>query len=254
MPFSPNIASSVARILLEQDEGAVVSDVRIGLGYTGVMLDDNRAGVAYTFREEAKGGCSVFQKLRPLSGRHSSELVALLPSNDLIEVAVGLACANALVNVEDARFQTGDVLKCLDLRSDDHVGMVGYFGPLVGILEKKVRTLTVFEKLRQSSGLVRPAEEAEDTLPKCQVAIITATSIINHSIEKLLEAAAKCREVVVLGASTPLLSEAFFRGKVTLLSGLVVQEPREVLQIVSEGGGMRYFGPHIRKVCLRVAR
>jgi len=106
MPFSPNIASSVARILLEQDEGAVVSDVRIGLGYTGVMLDDNRAGVAYTFREEAKGGCSVFQKLRPLSGRHSSELVALLPSNDLIEVAVGLACANALVNVEDARFQT----------------------------------------------------------------------------------------------------------------------------------------------------
>jgi len=112
----------------------------------------------------------------------------------------------------------------------------------------------VFEKLRQSSGFVRPAEEAEDALPKCQVAIITATSIINHSIELLLEAAAKCREVVVLGASTPLLSEAFLSRKVTLLSGLVVHGPREVLQIVSEGGGMRYFGPHIRKVCLRVGR
>jgi uncharacterized protein (DUF4213/DUF364 family) len=254
MPSSPNIASSVARILLERDEGAVVSDVRIGLGYTGVMLDDNRAGVAYTFREEAKGGCSVFRRLRPLSGRHSSELVALLPSDDPIEAAVGLACVNALVNVEDVRFQTGDVLKHLDLRSDDHVGMVGYFGPLVRILEERVRTLTVFERLRQPSGLIRPAEEAENTLTKCQVALITATSIINHSMEKLLEAAARCREVVVLGASTPLIPEAFLTRKVTLLSGLVVQEPREVLRIVSEGGGMRYFGPHIRKVCLRVTR
>jgi uncharacterized protein (DUF4213/DUF364 family) len=240
--------------LLERDEGAVVSDVRIGLGYTGVMLDDNRAGVAYTFREEAQSGCSVFRKLRPLSGRHSSELVALLPSDDPLEAAVGLACANALANVENARLQPGDVLTRLDLRSDDHVGMVGYFGPLVGILEKRVRTLTVFEKLRQSSGLIRPAEEAEDTLPKCQIAIITATSIINHSINNLLEAAAKCREVVVLGASTPLISEAFLSRKVTLLSGLVVREAREVLRIVSEGGGMRYFGPHIRKVCLRVSR
>jgi len=254
MPLSPNIASRVARILLERDKGAVVSDVRIGLGYTGVMLDDNRAGVAYTFREEAIGGCSVFRSLRPLSGRHSSELVALLPSDDPIEAAVGLACVNALVNVEDVRFQTGDVLKHLDLRSDDHVGMVGYFGPLVRILEERVRTLTVFEKLGQPSDLIRPAEEAEDKLPECQIAIITATSIINHSIDHLLEAAAKCREVVVLGASTTLMSEAFFTRNVTLLSGIVVQKPREVLRIVSEGGGMRYFGPHIRKVCLRVSR
>jgi len=254
MSFSPNIASSIARILLERDERAVVSDVRIGLGYTGVMLEDGRAGVAYTFREEAKGGCSVFQKFRPLSGRHSSKLVALLTSDDPIEAAVGLACANALVNVEDVRFQNGDVLKHLDLRSDDHVGMVGHFGPLVEILEERVRTLTVFERVRQSSGLIRPAEEAENTLPQCQVAFITATSIINHSIDKLLEAAAKCREVVILGASTPLMSEVFCTRKVTLLSGVVVQEPREVLRIVSEGGGMRYFGPHICKVCLRVSR
>ena len=252
MSFSPNIASSVARILRERDDGAVVAEVCIGLGYTGVMLEDGRAGVAYTFREEAKGGCSAFRTLRPLSGRHSSELVALLPSDDPIEAAVGLACANALLNVEDARFQDGDVLKHLDLRPEDHVGMVGYFGPLIEILEERVSTLTVFERVGQSAGLIRPAEEAENTLPKCQVALITATSIINHSIDKLLEAAAQCREVVVLGASTPLWPEVFRTRRVTLLSGVVVGEPREILRIISEGGGMRYFGPHIRKVCLRV--
>jgi uncharacterized protein (DUF4213/DUF364 family) len=252
MPESRNIASTVARIVAGGEEGALVSDVRIGLGYTAVMLDDNRAGVAYTFREEATGGCSPFKKLRPIVGRHSSELLTLLSSQYLIEVAVGLACANALVNVDDVRLRPGDILEHLELRSDDHVGMVGFFGPLVGILEKKVDSLTVFEDDRPPGEPVRPAGEAEEILPDCQVAIITATSIINRSIETLLEAAEGCREVVVLGASTPLLAEAFATRTVTWLSGVIVQEPREIMQIVSEGGGMRYFGPHIRKVSLRV--
>ncbi|MFC1836720.1 DUF4213 domain-containing protein, partial [Thermodesulfobacteriota bacterium] len=33
--------------------------MRIGLGYTGVRLDDNRTGVAYTFRKTDYGGCTV---------------------------------------------------------------------------------------------------------------------------------------------------------------------------------------------------
>jgi len=254
MSFSTTIASSLAKILLDRDERAIVSDVRIGLGYTGVMLEDGRAGVAYTFRGEAKGGCSVFKKFRPISGRHSSELLPLLTSEDPIEAAVGLACANALIRVEDEGSQNGDVLEHFDLLSDDHVGMVGYFGPLVEIIKKRVRALTVFEKVEQASGLIRPAEEAEETLPRCQVALITATSIINHSIDTLLEAAATCREVVILGASTPLMPEVFSPRGVTLLSGVIVRESREVMQILSEGGGMRYFGPNIRKVSLRVTK
>lgn len=253
MPYSPNVASRIARVLLERDDGAVVSDARIGLGYTAVVLDDKRGGVAFTFREEAKGGCAVFQKLRPLSGRHSSELVALLPSDDPIEAAVGLACANALVNVGHPGLREGDILKHLDLRPDDHVGMVGYFEPLVKILEERARSLTIFDRARRASHLSRSPEEAEDTLPKCQVALITATSIINHTMDQLLEAASDCREVVVLGASTPLLVEAFFPRHVTLLSGVIVLEPQGVLQIVSEGGGMQQFGSHIRKVCMRGA-
>ena len=252
MPYAPDIASRIARVLAKRDEGALVSDVRIGLGYTAVVLDDHRGGLAYTFREEARGGCSVFHKLRPISGRHSSELLALLPSDDPIEAAVGLACANALVNVGAPDLQDGDILRHLDLRPGDHVGMVGYFGPLVERLEERVGTLTVFERASRASHLTRPTEEVKDILPRCQVALITATSIINHSMDQLLEAAADCREVVILGASTPLLAEVFFPRNVSLLSGVVVLEPQEILRIVSEGGGMRYFGPYVSKVCLRV--
>jgi hypothetical protein len=44
------------------------------------------------------------------------------------------------------------------------------------------------------------------TLPRCQVALLTSTSIINHTLENLLNAAHSCRDVTLLGASTPLVT------------------------------------------------
>jgi uncharacterized protein (DUF4213/DUF364 family) len=247
------VAARIVSLLLDEAREIEVSDVRIGLGYTAVMLADGRTGVAYTFRDLATGGCSVFHGIRPLSARPAADLLRFLESSDAIEAGVGLACANALVNRDDAGRLNGDILDHLDLRPEDRVGMVGNFGPLVATIQQRARSLTVFERVDHPSGSLRPQEEAEDTLPRCQVALITATSIINHTVDSLLAAARNCREVVVLGASTPLMREAFSAERVTMLSGVVVKDPREVLRVVSEGGGMRQFGPHVRKVTLRVS-
>jgi len=246
-----SVAARIVTCLLDLARGTRVSEVRIGLGYTAVMLADGRTGVAFTFRDLAQGCCSVFNGIRPLSGRPAADLLALLESPDAIEAGVGLACANALANRAEADYLDGDILDHLDLRPDDHVGMVGHFGPLVGTIQERARSLSVFERVERPSGLLRPREEAEAALPQCQVALITATSVINHTVDNLLEAAKGCREVALLGASTPLLAGVFGDRKVTMLSGVVVRDPDEVLRVVSEGGGMRQFGPHVRKVTLR---
>lgn len=248
------VASRIVASLSIAARKARVADVRIGLGYTAVMLTDERMGVAYTFHEDAKPGCSVFHGLRPLSGQQASELLILLESSDPIEAGVGLACANALANRSDDGLLDGDILNHLDLKSTDRVGMVGYFGPLVETLKKRAQPLTVFERNRKPHGEIRPAEEAKEILPQCQVALITATSIINRTIDDILWLAKECREVAVLGASTPILPEVFSTATVTMLSGVLVKETAGVLQVVSEGGGMRQFSPYVNKVCLRVAR
>jgi uncharacterized protein (DUF4213/DUF364 family) len=245
------IAARTITHLLASAREARVADVRIGLGYTAVMLADDSLGVAYTFRGEAKGCCSVFDALRPLAGRPASDVLRLLESPDPITAGVGLACANALANRDEDRLMGGDILDHLDLRSGDHVGMVGDFRPLVDKIQKRVRSLSVFERVGRPSGIPPAREEAEDALPHCQVALITATSIINHTIDRLLQAASECREVAVLGASTPLLPDAFAGSRVTMLSGVVVKDPHEVLRVISEGGGMQLFSPHVRKVSLR---
>ncbi|MBT3327858.1 MAG: DUF364 domain-containing protein [Gemmatimonadales bacterium] len=242
------IAARIGSCLSAAAREVAVADVRIGLGYTAVLLADGRTGVAYTFRDEARGGCSVFTGLRPLSGRPAADLLALLESHDAIEAGVGLACANALANRNEIEHLKGDILEHLDVRPKDDVAMVGYFGPLVKALRKRSRSLTIFERVAAPTELLRPQEEALAALPRCQIVLLTATSIINHTLDGLLDAARGCRQVAVLGPSTPLLAEAFSTTGVTLLSGVVVIAADEVLRVVSEGGGMRQFSRHVRKV------
>lgn len=58
--------------------------------------------------------------------------------------------------------------------------------------------------------------------------------------------------MVILGPSTPFIPEVFRRRGVTMLSGLKTEDPGRILQIVSEGGGARQFGPAVRKLSLRI--
>jgi uncharacterized protein (DUF4213/DUF364 family) len=217
------------------------------------MLMDGHVGLAYTFREQAKRGCSVFHGLRPLANRPASKLLTLLESRDPIEAGVGLACANALANRPAEGLLDGDVLDLLKLQSHERVGMIGYFGPLIKTLKQRVRSLTVFERIEEPQRDLRPIEGAETILPQCQVALITATAIINQTIDHLLLLSAHCRDVVILGASTPLLPSVFTECNVTLLAGVIVRQAEGALRVISEGGGMRQFSPYVRK-CSRLTQ
>jgi len=228
-----------------------IADVRIGLGYTGVTLENGDTGVAYTFRENAAAGCSVFMGKRPLAGRATTEILEYLGSSEGVESTVGLAVANALANQPGLNQHEGDILSVLSIGFMDRVGMVGYFGPLVAPVEKRVRELVIFERNAARSDRVLPAEAAYEELPRCDVAIITSTALILGDMDRLLEAAAKCREIALVGASTPLLPEVFAPLGVTLLSGVIVTDGAGILQIVSEGGGMGFFDQRIRKVNVR---
>ena len=67
-----------------------------------------------------------------------------------------------------------------------------------------------------------------------------------------ISVAAGCREVVIIGTSTPLGSAAFASTSATLLSGILVDRPGAVLQSVSEGGGTRDLKKWMTKVNLRL--
>ena len=84
---------------------------------------------------------------------------------------------------------------------------------------------------------------------------ITATTLINGTIDELLAAAANCREVVLLGPSTPLVPEVFAKSprRVILLAGVVVTNAEELLRTVARDGETRDFKTSVVKVNVRVS-
>jgi len=246
--ISQRLEAHVASSFAEQR----VIDVRIGLGYTAVQIEDGNVGVAYTFRDDSATGCSVFMGKRPLAGSSAGDLLDYFSSDVRLESTVGLAVINALSNRKDPEQEEGDLLESLALRANDRVGMVGFFGPLVGPIEQRVRELVIFERDPRRSPRVRPAEAAHQELPDCDVALISSTALIGGGMDALLTASGDCREVVLVGASTPLVPEIFGHCGVTMLSGITVEDGPGILQIVSEGGGMGFFGRRVRKVNIRL--
>lgn len=252
MKTAYNIKERLVKTLSEAASKRFVEEVRIGLTYTAVKPEGGECGVAYTFLEAVPRGGMHFPDSDFLAGRKASELLTMLSSDIQLEHAVGLAAANALANQESNEYVFGDSRKAVNLRSTDTVGMVGHFEPLVPEIQSRVKKLLIFEiEDRFCEGFFSP-EEAKIQLPECDAAIITATSIVNDTMDGLLSACENCREVVILGASTPLVPQAFAQTPVTLLSGIVVTDSQMVLKVVSEGGGMRRFRQGMRKVNLRL--
>lgn len=249
------IAKRICSALQADAARARAVDLRIGLGYTAVLTDADFAGVAYTPREDLDHGCSPLREAGSLAGRPLSDLLVYATSRRAIERAIGLAAANALITARPPLPVTeGDILEALALHPADRVGMVGCFEPLIAPLQAQVASLMIFERTGAWPDGVQPAERALDVLPTCSVALITSTALITESVDSLLKAAAGCREVALLGPSTPLLAEVFADTPVTWLSGIRIENPARVLQVVSEGGGTRRFSPYVRKVNVRLPR
>jgi len=254
---SPGVLASVIVEALAAKAGPrTVQRAAAGARFCGVVLDDGGAGVANICPWACGEPVGLGEGDLPESGTPALEVLRLLREGH--GASLGLATANALANrPEDLgpSVVSGDVLDAVGLRPADQVGMVGYFEPLAEPLRKRVGRLTVFELGPRLSDGMLPTERAVEVLPKCQVAVITATTLTNGTLEALLESASRCREVVLLGPSTPLLAEVFARSRqrVTLLSGVVVRDVDGLLRMVARGGGTRDFMSCVQKVNVRVA-
>ncbi len=225
------------------------TDIRIGLGYTAVCLQDGRCGLAYTLHEQEYECCSVVHEAGTLAGRSVIELAQYLKSSDTTACAIGLAAINAAIDPPQDAVES-DILQMLPLEAEDTVGMIGYFGPLVDQLRKRCRALHIFERRADPALGVLPESATREILPQCDIVILSATTLLNHTIDGLLDLCRSAREIALLGPSTPFLPAVFRRHGVTILSGLQVVDAPQILRVVSEAGGTRQFGRAARKLTL----
>ncbi len=222
-----------------------IGDVRIGLGYTAVLLDDGSCGLAGTVTDGTNSCCTHLDRAGELLGKEAFEVAgyALLP--DPVAASVGVATLNAVVNREG---EPGpDPLDVLPIDGAT-VGMVGRFEPFIPEIERRADRLYVFER-RPLAPDVLPDWAVARLLPECDVVILTAIALINGTIDHLLELAEG--EVALIGPTTPM-SPLLGEYGVRHLFGTLVTDPEKVLTIVSQAGGTQRFKGAVRKIYRRL--
>jgi uncharacterized protein (DUF4213/DUF364 family) len=237
-------------------EGKRVTEVRIGLGLLAVELDDGSLAVSYVLRDELPPGCAVIPADTPLSGIAASEMAAWAfnePPNPLF-TSLGVAVLNSVVDPAAIERRSRDMLAEL-IFQDDQIAMVGYIEPMAHFLKSRTaKELIIFDRSREQLGDVYPESRQRELLPRCDVLLVTGTTLLNRSLDAILQYATNAREVILVGTSTPLYPAAFRDTKVTQLAGaLWRQEHREaIFSAISEGRGMRALSTYGKKVYLAV--
>jgi len=232
-----NVQNRLLEHLIPQAAGAVVADVRIGLGYTAVKLESGHAGIAWTPKPDAPC-CTHFQAAGTLVGRPARELLAfLVDDNSVLARAVGLAAANALLSaLPHPPVSRDEIIASLSIKAEERVVMVGYFAPVIAQLRQIGCQLDIVE-LNPHEGETLTPEQGKKALAECSVAILTGTSLINGTCDELLAGLGNPRAAVLLGPSSPLCADIFNGTKITHVAGSRVRDVDAVLRTVSEGGG-----------------
>jgi uncharacterized protein (DUF4213/DUF364 family) len=234
-------------------EGLEIEDVRIGLGYTSVRLNDKNTGLAWTAKEDP-GCCTHVAKAGTLAGRPAFELLEMLSGNgNGLPRSLGLATANAVVAglrpYPEATQK--DAMDIINIQAEDNVVMVGYFGPVIPKLRKTGCVLNILE-LKPDKPDTIPSGKGRSLLASCTVAIITATSIITNTFDELIVALGNPRAVIILGPSSIMCPQVFSQTPVTHIGGARVLDAKAIERIVSEGGGTMILKPYLgfETICL----
>ncbi len=230
-------------------EDSVVSACLAGLSW--FLVRSQGVGVTMRPRECA----DAFPNAGKLAGMKTRQLAAGIKSWNLYEAAMGLAAINSVLNAPGTvrrncgslldETNTGDVFaSLLDELRGKRVAVVGHFYNLERVAA--VCNLSILERRPEPGDFPDPA--CEYILREQDVVIMTATTLINKTMPRLLELSRNAR-VVVAGPSTPLTPILLDHG-IDVLGGLIVEDADRVWKTVGEGGQHELFksGSHMVQV------
>ena len=227
-----------------------IADLRIGFGYAGLRLENGDTGIAAVLFDAPPHGCAVFPDAGNYVGSPATKLLRyLVYGKDPLEIAIGLACANALIKPSADAVDDREATTYLNLQKEEKVAMVGLFAPLVDRIKATGAELTIIEKNSARMEILSDKGKKE-ALKNCHVAIITATTLLNSTFEETINLLGSPHAVAIIGPSTPLLPEIFHDTPVTHLGGAVVTDSDRIMQIISEGGGTPALRPYLSFVNL----
>ncbi len=199
--------------------------------FCAVELQDGAFGLSYLMRGDAQGQLTADANgATGLQGECPLALARRFASSNALERALALACANALTDSVWRRVGfvppvAGNSLGDIALSGSDHLGMIGFFPPLVRQVQGLDCQLTVVELdeatvLRQRARFPNVDISLDRSkLTPCNVVVGTSTMLLNDTLDAMLAAAPNATHFAVIGPSAGLWPDTLFERGVTLMGG-----------------------------------
>lgn len=263
-------ANKIRYIMGEKLADITVERVVFGLFFSGVKLSDGQGGLCFTPVKEMPQAvcCPSSAKAMPLSGklkgRSVQECLADLEHDNILRKTLAIATLNALsANCWEQKaakkymLQTGeDAFAHVAIPQNKKSVVVG---ALVPILKKLIAADADFKVLEMDPRTLKgkelehfaPSEDAWKYVPDADLLVITGVTVLNDTLPGLLEMVKPGAQVIVTGPTASMLPDAFFSRGVTMMGGVLVTKPDEVLDIISEGGsGYHFFGKSAERLII----
>ncbi len=234
----------------EKGKKVKVELLSLGLGYTAVTTSDGGIGISYTYFDR-KTSCSLVRNYYDYEGKPALELLEKIKGTDPIQRSMALSLINALnykktlLLPEDPKNEI--LFEEFNVHEGIKVAMVGYFRPIVKILEERKVPLEILDDFH---GLGRKELFYKKLGNWADVLFLTSTSILNNTTEEILRNVNENVKTVMLGPSTPMVGDAFEHLPIHMLGGIVPIEKEKVLQAVRHGIGTRFIHKYSKKAYL----
>lgn len=217
-------------------EEAALRDVRVGPFWT-VVWTERGAGLASTQRDaHTPHGHSLIRWAGDLMEHNANELAGLLRAKSPMEAALGMAAANALLEVDEGLLTDRNASEEIIRRGQGkRVVIVGHF-PFIPKVRQAVGHLDVLE-LDPGPGEMASTAAAK-VIPQADVIAITGTSLVNKTFDGLMQQCRPDAFVLMLGPTSPL-SPVLFEHGVDLVAGTRIVDPVTALTVASQGAIFR---------------
>lgn len=256
------VISYLRKRLGREFQGLKIDGLVVGLFFTGVKIDSGHAGVAFTpIGDVPEAVCCPRSAARMpeagrMLGRPAVRLIDWALDSNVVKSAIGVALLNACTQYLLERHgpegfqihEDKDVFGLIDFGRARRVVLVGAFTPFIMALKKLPVELLILEKdpktLRgDEMKYYRPASEAKGVLSECDVAILTGTTIVNHTVDELLGYIRPRAVVCLAGPTASMIPLPFFERGVDFMGGVFIKDADEMLETLAQAGsGYHLFG------------
>jgi len=222
--------------------------------FGALELDDGSLGLSYVLLDGTLAALASGAVGTGLIGADALAVAQGWAQGRGAERTLGFAAVNALTRhlFDRAGFappDAADSIGGLAPRAGEHIGMVGYFPPLVKQVTACGARLTVLELKAELAGRgdgVRITLDPRE-LEACDKVLSTSTVLLNDTLDVVLSHCTGARAFAMIGPGASCLPDPLFRRGVTLLGGAWIEQAERFKHALAAG---EPWGRHARKFAL----